>query len=389
VLYCRIVDVGGCSWEGASRFVKFVGNYVRNSGTVAMGNLGPANRDNTYPDLGAGQHIIADNVFESNVPYGGCAIRSASGATQVIIRNNLFINFNSSAVEASGASDPTHYPSANTTIVGNIFDMTCVGEKSVPRTAINVSANDTIVSDNQIYVRGSCDQAVTGIRLCEPALNVNVHDNLVRHCGQGILTTRGSAQIAEVLDRQTFTRTPYPSGLPLERQRPDQCRGWSITWLVGGKPGPLSVIDAFDPDTLRFRLKEPCGMKAGDRFEVIAPSTNWSLHGNTITGCLKPVILDSYGSETSLFRNNVITRGETTGVKSAIDVRGLFKLIANQISGFDEKGSAVFSLTTDSFDRTARSIYRDNVFKRCANIVLPSQKKLWDASKTQGNVTVE
>ncbi len=31
VLQCRIVDVGGCSWEGASRFVKFVGNYVRNS----------------------------------------------------------------------------------------------------------------------------------------------------------------------------------------------------------------------------------------------------------------------------------------------------------------------------------------------------------------------
>ncbi len=74
--------------------MKFVGNYVRNGGTVAMGNLGPANRDKTYPDLGAGQHIIADNVFESGVPYGGCAIRSAVGATQVVIRNNLFINFN-------------------------------------------------------------------------------------------------------------------------------------------------------------------------------------------------------------------------------------------------------------------------------------------------------
>jgi hypothetical protein len=40
VLYCRIQDVGGCTWEGASRFVKFVGNYVRNAGTVAMGNIG-------------------------------------------------------------------------------------------------------------------------------------------------------------------------------------------------------------------------------------------------------------------------------------------------------------------------------------------------------------
>ena len=102
ILYCRIVDVGGCAWEGASRFVKFIGNYVRNAGTVAMGNLGPGNRDKSFEKLGAGQHIIADNVFERVVPYGRCAIRSAVGSTQVIIANNLFINFGSSAVLASG-----------------------------------------------------------------------------------------------------------------------------------------------------------------------------------------------------------------------------------------------------------------------------------------------
>ena len=45
VLNSRIVDVGGCTWEGASRFVKFMGNYVRNAGTVAIGNLGPPNRE--------------------------------------------------------------------------------------------------------------------------------------------------------------------------------------------------------------------------------------------------------------------------------------------------------------------------------------------------------
>jgi hypothetical protein len=381
VLYCRIVDVGGCSWEGASRFVKFIGNYVRNSGTVAMGNLGPSNRDNTYPDLGAGQHIIADNVFESNVPYGGCAIRSASGATQVIVRNNLFVNFNSSAVEASGASDSRHFPSANTTIAGNLFDMTCVGAKSAPRIAIDVSANDTIVSDNQVYVRGPCDPAAAGIRLCEPALNVNVHDNLIRNCGLGIFTARGQGRIAEVLDRQTFTRTEHPSGLPLERQRPDLCRGWSIAWPAGAKPGPLSVIEAFDPETLRFRLKEPCGMKAGDRFEVIAPSTNWNLHANTISGCLKPVVLDSYGSETSLLTSNIVTRGETTGVTAAVEVRGMFKLIGNHISGFDEKGASAVSLVADPLGRTARSTYRDNVIQKCANAVKESQKGLWDAAK--------
>ncbi|MBM4084129.1 MAG: hypothetical protein FJ272_05015, partial [Planctomycetes bacterium] len=348
VLYCRIVDVGGCAWEGASRFVKFVGNYVRNAGTVAMGNLGTYNRDETYPDLGAGQHIIADNVFESIVPYGGCAIRSAVGATQVIIRNNLFINFGSSAVEASGATDSTHYPSSNTTIAGNIFDMTCVGGKSASRTAIDVSANDTIVSGNQIYVRGPYDSAVTAIRLREPAHNAAIHDNLIRNCGVGIVTARGEGRISEVVDAQTFLRADWPAGLPLERKNPDWCRGWGIAWLADKS---VSVIAAFDPQTLRFRLREPRAMKPGDRFEVIAPSANWNVHHNTITGCVQPVLLDSYGSETSFFKENVVTRGEAAGVKAAIEVRGRFHLIGNHISGFDEKDCAALALFADPFGR--------------------------------------
>ena len=144
VLNCRIVDVGGCAWEGASRFVKFVGNYVRNAGTVAMGNLGPANHDETFPELGAGQHLIANNVFESTVPYGGYAISAGVGATQVLVTNNQFVNFGSSAVHIAGRSDRTHYPSATATIAGNVFDMTEVGEKSAPRTAVDVDASDTL-----------------------------------------------------------------------------------------------------------------------------------------------------------------------------------------------------------------------------------------------------
>ncbi len=339
VLHCRIVDVGGCSWEGASRFVKFIGNYVRNGGTVAMGNLGPANRDKTYPDLGAGQHIIADNVFESGVPYGGCAIRSAVGATQVIIRNNLFINFDSSAVEASGDTDYRHYASGNTTITGNIFDMTCVGAKPASRTAINVSANDTIVADNQVYIRGSADPLLNGIKLKEPALNVNVHDNLLRNCGKGISAERGQARVGEVVDDRTFTRAMAPAGLPLDRLRPQTCAGWRLAWLDGkSKPtGAESVIESFDPETLRFKLREPHPMKLGDRFEVIAPSLNWLIHDNTITGCREPVVLDSHGSDTSLLRNNLIERGGMTNVTQAIEVRGHFRLIDNCTVGFDEK----------------------------------------------------
>lgn len=357
---CRIVDVGGCSWEGASRFVKFVGNYIRNGGTVAMGNLGPANRDDTYPQLGAGQHLIADNVFESVVPYGGYAVRSAVGATQVIVRNNLFVNFNSSAVEASGATDATHYPSANTTITGNIFDMTCVEGKSKSRTAVNVSASDAIVSNNQIYVRGALDPLVTGIQLGEPALNVNAHDNLVRNCGRGLLTTRGMSRVAEVIDPQTFVRTDLPAGLPLERLRPDLCRGWEIAWLVKSKPSERSTIEAFDPQTLQFRLTKPCAMKPGDLFEVIAPATNWRIHDNTIAGCQLPAVLDSYGSATSAFSDNLLSRGEAAAVAIAIRVGGRFTVTGNQLSGFDPRQATAISLVADPLKRSAQAVVRDN-----------------------------
>ena len=387
VLQCRIVDVGGCAWEGASRFVKFAGNYVRNSGTVAMGNLGPSNRDQTYPDLGAGQHIIADNVFEQNTPYGGCAIRSASGATQVIIRNNLFINFGSSAVETSGATDPLHYPSGNTTIAGNIFDMTCVGQKSAARTAINASANDTLISDNQIYVRGPVDPAVTGIRLREPALNVNVDGNLIHNCGLGLATARGESRVAEVVDDRTFVRSASPSGLPLEWIRPQTCRGWRLAWLDAGErpSGAVSVLESFDPETLRFRLAAPQPMKPGDRFEVIAPSVNWNVHDNIITGCRRPLVLDSYGSETTLVKNNIVARGETLDVKVAVELRGRFDLAGNQISGFDEEDATALALWPDRFGKPCGNLYRGNVIQRCFRAVAENAPGLWAASTAEGN----
>lgn len=343
VLQCRIVDVGGCSWEGASRFVKFIGNYVRNAGTVAMGNLGPANRDQTYPDLGAGQHIIADNVFESGCSYGGrrggYGVCTSVGSTQVIIRNNIFVNYLSPAVVASGNTDKLHYPAGNTLISGNIFDMTCVEPKSLSRTAIDVSANDTIVSDNQVYVRGQADPLVTGIQVREPALNVNVHGNLVRNCGQGILTSRGEGRVAEVFDAQTFTRTESPAGLPLERVQPGLCRGWTLVWL-GKQAGERSIIESFDPETLRFKLREPRAMKPGDFFQVVPTSANWLVHNNTVTGCLRPLVLGAHGGETTIFRNNLIAKGDSEA-KQAIYSAGQVRLIDNQISGFDEPQKAL------------------------------------------------
>ena len=112
VLYCRIENVGGCSWEGASRFVKIVGNYFRNAGTVAMGNI--RSRDASLDILPSGQHIVAHNTFEQQMVYGGCAIRSSAGSTPVIISNNLFVNFNTSAIEATGFGDYRNLPAGNT-----------------------------------------------------------------------------------------------------------------------------------------------------------------------------------------------------------------------------------------------------------------------------------
>ncbi|MEW6354977.1 MAG: right-handed parallel beta-helix repeat-containing protein [Planctomycetota bacterium] len=392
VLYCRIVNVGGCSWEGAGRFVRFIGNYVRNSGPIAMGNLGPGNRDPSFDYVGAGQHIIADNVFEGGVSYagrsGGNMICTSVGSTQVIVRNNLFINFNSSGVTASGRTDPTHYASSNTIISGNIFDMTCVDEKPLARYAVDVSASDAIVSNNQVYVRGAPDAKVTGVVIKEPAVNVSVHDNLIRNCGIGILTGRVASRVGEVTDKVTFA--PAFASLPLDSRRARQCEGWRLVWLAGGKPAGVSVLDAVigaaKPETVQFKLKEPREIKAGDAFETIPPSANWNIHSNTITGCLRPVVLDSYGSPTSVLRKNVISRGEAQGVAEAVVVNGTHCLIDNYISGFDEKDAAALVLRADRPASPGRLMFRDNIVEKCSHGVKTTDKRLWDEAVKNGNL---
>jgi hypothetical protein len=369
VLYCRIVDVGGCSWEGASRFVRFIGNYVRNAGTVAMGNI--RSRRKELEVLGSGQHLVADNVFERVCPYGGCMIRAAASATQVSITNNLFVNFGSSAVEITSATGVRDMPAGQAMIRGNIFDMTEVGDKPKARIAVDVSANDVTVSDNQIYVRGRPDPLVTAIRLREPALNINVHDNLIRHCGEGLTAAHCQGRVGEVLDATTFLRKESPQFPPLERRASHCYRGWNLAWLgTGTQPTAFSVIEAFDPETLQFKLRQPHTMKPGDRFEVFPTSgANWTIHDNTIAGCLHPLMLDAYGSETSLVRGNLITRDDATGVTAAVELRGRFNLVGNLFSGFDEKDSAAVIRYADAQGRAAASICRDNRFERCVQSV--------------------
>jgi len=385
VLFCRIVDVGGCTWEGASRFVKFIGNYVRNAGTVAMGNIG--SRDERFEVLQSGQHIVADNVFETGACYGRAAIRTCHGANQVVIRNNLFINFGTSAIDVSGLADHRHLPSRNTTVTGNILDMTEIGEESKARIAIDVSASDTIVSDNQIYVRGPCDPNVTALRIREPVMNLNIHDNLIRNCGAGITAERARSPVAKVIDSTTFV--PGRGHVPMERRNSHRYKGWNLAWIVGGKPAGLSVIESFDPETLQFKLTKPGDMKPGHYFEVFPPSANWMIHDNTITACRQPAVLDCYGSVSSVLRDNIISRGAVTGVKQAVEVGGTFQLLGNHISGFDEPDSAALLLKPDAAGRICRSLYRGNVFERCTQTVKETKDDLWKAATKDGNLTIE
>jgi hypothetical protein len=337
--------------------------------------------------LGTAQHVITDNVFESVVPYGGCAIRSSCGATQVVIANNLFVNFGSSAVEVSGIGDSTHLPSANTTVSGNIFDMTEVSPQSRARTCVHVlGAADTIISNNQMYVRGACDPKVTAICLSEPALNVLAHDNLIRNCGIGLAAVTGQSRVGQVIDPQTFVSGT--GHVPMERRRSHRYRAYSLVWTSGGKlQGPVTV-DEFDPETLRYKLRQPAQLKAGDRFEVFPPSSNWNIHHNTITGCQQPVLLEAWGSPTSVLRDNLIDRGAAVGVKQALRLQGCFQLLGNHISGFDEPGSSALALQPNRLGKPCRNQVRQNVFENCRQLMVESRSGLWQSYLVDNNVLI-
>ncbi|MHB8997198.1 MAG: hypothetical protein ACYC63_18280 [Armatimonadota bacterium] len=385
VLNCRIVDVGGCTWEGASRFVRFIGNYVRNAGTVAMGNV--RSRAEIYEKLGTGQHIVADNVFEGNICYGGAAIRAGACASQVIIRDNLFINFNSSGIDISGMTGPLDLPAGISTISGNIMDMTDVTGTSAPRTAVEISAPSVIVSNNQVYVRGATDPQVIALKLREPALDLKIHDNQIRNVGTGLIASRASGVVAEVKDNRTFLAPGR--GIPMERRDSHRYRGWNVVWLQGQQVTGQSVIESFDPETLEFKLTAPAKMKVGDGLELYPPSAGWDIHHNSFSGCAVPVVLDGYGSPTSLFRDNMLTREPATGVKEALVSKGRYALQGNQFTGFDEAGSVTLSLYPDRLGKAPGNLYENNFFQRCAVPVQETQQGLWSAGRGGGNSFIE
>jgi len=132
---------------------------------------------------------------------------------------------------------------------------------------------------------------------------------------------------------------------------------------------------------MQFKLTKARDLKVGDQFEVFPPSSaNWNVHDNTVSGCAQPVVLDSYGSDTALFKDNIVTRGEATGIPCAIRVAGRFNLLGNQISGFDEAGAAALLLEPDRAGRQFKNIVRGNVFTNCAAVVKESRAGLWESA---------
>ena len=233
VLYCRVEDAGPGGWHAAempARFLRLVGNYVRNAGPFTVGDM--SHRSDDLHRLGCGQAMVVDNVFEGIGKCGGIAVDH--GSSQVVIANNLFINYNGPAINASSYTVRTSFPSNTVTITGNIIDMTYAGDKPAPRVGITVSASNTIVADNQVYVRGRPDPRVTGVVIAEPAVNVIVHDNLIRNCHQGLVTRRAQSRITEVIDATTFLE----QGLPLEWKNSHLYRGWSLAWTSGAGRTP-------------------------------------------------------------------------------------------------------------------------------------------------------
>jgi len=167
-------------------------------------------------------------------------------------------------------------------------------------------------------------------------------------------------------------------------------RDWELIWTSGVHNGKISRIGSYDPTTTAFTLVDPHDLRSGDHFDIIpADDANWNIHNNTVTGCAQPVVLDSYGSASSTFKDNIITRSQAKEVLEAIVLGGRFKILRNQVSGFDEDGCSALLLNADKAGRSYRDIIGGNTFERCAALVKESKQGLWANALTSGNIFLD
>ena len=297
---------GGCAWEGSNRFVRFTGNYVRNAGPVAIGNL--RSRDPEYERLGTAQHIVADNVFEDNVPYGRAAITVGAGASQVIIKGNIFVNMNSNGIRVVGTSQYSDLPSERVIISGNSMDMTAVYSAPKERYGICFDSSYVTVSDNHIYSRGtSPDNTFTAIKTSILSVGSMVHSNTLSGAGVGIEVSAPAGEVGTVVGNKSFYRREQAFGLPvtppIPRRLSHRFKGWTLRWKKGGE----STVAFCDPDSRLFTLVEPFELSEGDDFTLEPPSKTLAVRDNIITDCLDGLALDDRCLSKTAVTDNIIS----------------------------------------------------------------------------------
>jgi len=306
ILNCRIEDVGNAAWEGASRFVKIQGCYVKNAGAIAIGNV--RRRGGIVSLLGTGQHVISDNYFEGcTQDHSVAMIKIGSFASQVVIKGNVFVNFNSPAIDVHGEGQSVDTPPENIIITANSIDLTAIGEPGVARYGIRITSNYVTASDNQIFVRTERDEKADGIIISDDVTRVNVHDNTITGLGIGIKSETVSGYVGDVVDERTFYRAESGPTVALKPMLPREFshgyKGWRLRWIADGSE---SEILEFDPIGLSFTLVEPRDMKSGDKFLIYGPNElPWLVHHNIIDNCTAPMDLGTFSGERAVLDKNI------------------------------------------------------------------------------------
>jgi len=369
ILYCR-VNMASNFWEGAPRFLRCIGNHVRNCNHYGtFGGL--KHRYEQFNSFGIGQMVIADNVFEGIKNIVSHGWRPGTGpivvgpANQVIIRNNIFVNFSANnALTIGGYS--RGYKGGHVNITGNMIDMTYEKGRALgswSRSGIKVAISDVVISDNQIYVRGNIDPKVVGIEVLSSAANVTIHNNIISNCGYGIRTASARSSVIKVLGPGRFLKGKW---MPNEWKYSHLYRDWKLHWLTGNNKGKISKIGIFNPKTLELKLKHPLVVKPKDSFVYFPEQANWLFHHNTITDCANPVQLEGYGSDTSFFTDNLISRGIKPEGKTALTMRGNYTVSGNTFSNFDKKDNVAIRIFPDPSGKLWNVNCRDNIFRKCA-----------------------
>ncbi len=292
--------------EGASRFVKIHGCYISNAGAIAIGNI--RRRADHLNKLGTAQHIISDNYFEAHTQDKKVAmIKIGSFASQVVIKGNVFVNFNSPAIFVRGEGQSVDTPPENVIISGNSIDLTAIDEIGVERYGVKITSNFVTVSDNHIYVRGDQDKNAIGIIVSDDVTRLSVHDNTIAGCAVGIQSQVVGGCVGDVIDSKTFYREepkPQVAAKPmLLRVDSHRYRGWRLYWTADGTE---SEISDFDPIGLTFTLKDAREMKRGDAFYIYGPTARpWLIHHNIVDNCTVSTELDSFAGKRAMLSGNI------------------------------------------------------------------------------------